>query len=56
MSLMTMRFPFVVLSEMSQQQLDEICHEMKFGSDIHVPLRMNCNNFGDPSTFHLAPP
>ncbi len=20
---------------------------MKFGADIYVPLRMNCNNFGD---------
>ncbi len=28
---------------------------MKFGTDIHVPLRMNCNNFGDLSTFYVAP-
>ncbi len=21
---------------------------MKFGTHIHVPLRMNCNHFGDP--------
>ncbi len=28
---------------------------MKFGSDIQVPLRMNCKNFGDPLTFHPAP-
>ncbi len=28
---------------------------MKCGSDVHVPLRMNCKNFGDPLTFHLAP-
>ncbi len=29
---------------------------MKFGTHIRVPLRMKCSNFGDPSTFHLAPP
>ncbi len=28
---------------------------MKYGSDIHVLLRMTCKNFGDPLTFHLAP-
>ncbi len=28
---------------------------MKCGSDVHVPLKMNCKNFGDPLTFHLAP-
>ncbi len=28
---------------------------MKCGSDIHVPLRLNCNDFGDPLTFHLVP-
>ncbi len=28
---------------------------MNFGSDIHVPLKMNCSNFGDPLTFHPAP-
>ncbi len=29
---------------------------IKFGTNIHVPLRMNSNNFGDTLTFHLAPP
>ncbi len=24
---------------------------VEFGPDIHVPLRMNCNNFGDQLTF-----
>ncbi len=24
------------------------------GSDVHVPLRMNCSNFGEPLTLHLA--
>ena len=28
---------------------------MRFGSDIHAPLRMNCKYFGDPLTFLLAP-
>ncbi len=26
---------------------------MTFGTDIHVSLRMNHNNFGDPFTVHL---
>lgn len=26
---------------------------MKFGIDIHVPLRMNSNHLGDPLTIHL---
>lgn len=25
---------------------------MEFGSDIHVPLRMTCNNFGDSFLLH----
>ncbi len=36
---------------------------MKFGTDIiyyyyyyYVPHRMNCNDFGEPLTFHLVPP
>lgn len=29
---------------------------MKFGLDIHVPQRINCNHFGDPLTFNVAPP
>ncbi len=29
---------------------------MKSGSDIHVPYRMKCDNFGYVFTFHLAPP
>lgn len=28
---------------------------MKFGSHVHVPLRMKFNNFGDYLTFHLEP-
>ncbi len=31
---------------------------VKFGTDILAPLRMNCNNFGDPilrSKFHFVP-
>lgn len=44
----TMRLTSVVLGE---------CHNtywMKFDTDIHVPLRVNCYNFGHPLTFHLA--
>ncbi len=26
---------------------------IKFGADIHVPIRMDCNHFGDPLTFYL---
>lgn len=29
---------------------------MRFGTDIHVSHRMNCDNFDDPLTFYLAPP
>lgn len=28
---------------------------MKFGTDFHAPLIMNCHNVGHPLTFHLAP-
>ncbi len=28
---------------------------MKFGTDIHAPLSVYFNEFGDPLTFHLAP-
>ncbi len=28
---------------------------MKFGTCIDVPVRMNCNHFSDPLTFHLVP-
>ena len=28
----------------------------KCSTNIHVPCRMNLNDFGDPLTFHLAPP
>ena len=24
----------------------------KFSTDIHVPFKMNCDHFGDPSSFH----
>lgn len=27
---------------------------MKFSTDVHVPVRMNPNTFGDPETFHVA--
>lgn len=29
---------------------------MKFGTSIHVDLRMSCNDFSDALTFHLLPP
>ncbi len=28
---------------------------IKISTDVHVPLRMKCNDFGDPLTFYLAP-
>ncbi len=40
----------LVQTEVSQQLSDEFC------PDIYVPLRMNCNNFGDALTLCLAPP
>ncbi len=27
---------------------------VKFGAEILIPLRMNCNKFGGPLAFHLA--
>lgn len=29
---------------------------MTLGADIHVPNKMNCNDFGEPLTFELRPP
>lgn len=29
---------------------------MRFGTDIHGAQTMNANDFGDPMTFHVAPP
>ncbi len=46
-----MKLTFVDLSESYQQLLDGFA--MRFGSGSHVPLKMNCNNFGDSLTFHL---
>ena len=43
----------VFLNVMSQH-LGCLRIAMKFGSDI-VDFRMNCNNFGDPFIFNLAP-
>ncbi len=48
-----MRFRFVLLGEMAQQLILWIV--MKFSTNIHVPLRMNCLNFGEPLTSNLAP-
>ncbi len=54
----------LVQIEISQQLLNRLTlhfvqimyHQLLAGlSDFHVSLRMNCNNFGDPLTFHLAP-
>lgn len=28
---------------------------MKSGAHIHVPLGINCDNYGDPLIFYLAP-
>lgn len=44
----TLVVPFVVLSEMSRKQLDELPWTF-------IPLRMSCNDFVNPITFHLAP-
>ena len=45
-----MRLTFVVFTEMSTGWIIII-----FFADIHIPLRMNVNHFGDPLTFHLVP-
>ncbi len=43
-----MRLAFIVQREISQQLL-------KFGSHIHVHLKVNCNHFDDRQTFPKAP-
>ena len=43
-------FTILVQTEISQQLWQGFC------TDIHDPPRMNPNDFGDPLTFHLAPP
>lgn len=48
-----LRLTFAVLSEMSQKQLDGLWI-MKVGALACVFPKINCNNFGDPLTFHLA--
>ncbi len=35
--------------------LSEMSRRLQFGSDSHVPLRMNYNNLCEPLTFDLAP-
>lgn len=44
---------WLVHREVTVQQLDGW---KQFGAQTHVPLWMNCNNFGDPLTFHLLAP
>lgn len=29
--------------------------DIKFGADIHIPLRIYCTNFNNPQTFHWNP-
>lgn len=43
----------VVLSEILRVTSEWIA--LKFGTDFNVSLMMDCNKFGDPSTFHLPP-
>ncbi len=28
-------------------------YDIKFAANVHVPLEIKCDNFGDPLTFHL---
>ncbi len=48
----TIRFTFLAFSEISWQLLDRL----KFGTDIRGAQRMNPLDFGNPLTFHPAPP
>ncbi len=47
----TLTFEFWIQTEIAQQTVDGWIGWF----DVHVPLRMNCSNFGDLLTFHLAP-
>lgn len=53
----TSRLTFMVLSELLQHLLDGIWFNDYSWRlfDIHFLLRMNCTDFDDPLTFHLAP-
>ncbi len=46
----TIRLTFVALTKTNIRWI-----AIKFGTDIQVPLRMNCNHFDEPLTFHIAP-
>ncbi len=48
----TKRFTFMFFCEMSTTVK---WTAVKFGSDVHVPLKKNSNRFGDPLTFNLVP-
>lgn len=37
----------------SRLKFQQLLDGLKFGTNIHVPLRMNCNNFGEPLSFIL---
>lgn len=43
----------LVHTEISQQLLDGWI-TLRIGADSHIPLRMNCNHFDDPLTFHVG--
>ncbi len=54
MTLATRRSKFLLLQWNTSAPIESI--GAKFGTDIYIPLRLNCKNFGHPLTFCLAPP
>lgn len=46
---------FVVQSVQSSISINTGWTVFKFGTNIHVLLRMNCRSIGEALTFHLAP-
>ncbi len=46
---------FMVTTDLRDHQTTIWWIAMKIVTDIHIPLSMNCNYFGDPLIFHLIP-
>lgn len=47
-----MKLTLVTMTKMPQQVLDGLLRH--FGTNIYVPIRMNCSYFGDLLTIHFT--
>lgn len=48
-------FTILTFSELSRQLLHGLPHKIWYIQYFHVHLRLTCNEFADPLTFHLVP-